>query len=261
MHRSGTTLTARWLQASDLHIGERLLTSKFTHANPDGNHFEDLDFLALHKAILRDNNLSSDGFVTTETLDISARRVQQARDLIAARASLPQWGWKDPRTCLFLDMWCDLLPDAKLLVAYRPYANVIDSLLRRKINHPSPLRRAVYRVRFAPLEKTIAHYVAVWDRYNRDVLAAVARQPEAALVVNISDVTGRFADIAEFLNTQWGFQLQPVSPESIVIKDRLKKATRHVPFERLSESSAAAQAAQTYRELEHWRDISIARLP
>ncbi len=261
MHRSGTTLTARWLQASGLHIGNRLLSSRFTHANPEGNHFEDLDFLELHRTILRDNRLPFNGFLTTEALEVRPPRMQRARDLIAARAHLPQWGWKDPRTCLLLDTWCDLLPEAKLLVAYRPYANVVDSLLRRKINHPNPLRRAVYRVRFAPLEKTIERYIAVWDRYNRDILTAITRDPDAALVMNISDITGAFADIAHFLNTEWGFQLEPTPPQSIVIKDRLQKQTRHVRIDGLSESSdAAAEAEKTYRELEHWREVSLARL-
>ena len=37
---------------------------------------------------------------------------ERARTLVSARASRPFWGWKDPRTCLFLEFWDRLLPQA-----------------------------------------------------------------------------------------------------------------------------------------------------
>jgi len=261
MHRSATTLTARWLQACGLYIGDQLLDSKYNHANPDGNHFEDLDFLNLHKAILLDNGLPANGFITTQVLEVRPHRVDQARQVLAARADYEQWGWKDPRTCLLLDFWREQVPDANMLVIYRHYKNVIDSLLRRKLNHPKPLRRIFYRLRFTPHQRYIRHYLRVWNRYNRDVLSAVEANPERALVLNVADITAQSLQLLDYMNTQWGFQLQPIPLESLLIKDRLKKQAQYVDGDTQGPlCDEFAQADQTLRDLEQWRKISLAQL-
>jgi hypothetical protein len=59
------------------------------------------------------------------------REASRAAEILAARAGRPLWGWKDPRTCLFLDFWKARVPQAQYLCVYRNPLDVILSLARR----------------------------------------------------------------------------------------------------------------------------------
>ena len=41
------------------------------------------------------------------------------------------WGWKDPRTVLFLPTWLELIPEATVVVDLQASMEVMDSLFRR----------------------------------------------------------------------------------------------------------------------------------
>ncbi len=260
MHRSGTTLTARWLHGCGLHLGENLLRSKYEHANPEGLHYEDVDFLELHRKVLQASGLSGDGYLTQEAVSLLPQYADQAQNLIATRNHLQQWGWKEPRTCLFLADWRSLLPDAKLLVVYRPAAKVADSLLRRKLDHPRPMRRQVYRWQFRDTDSHAAHLIRVWDRYNRDILQAVDTAPEDALVLRIGDLVPQSKAILEFLRDEWGFDLALHEAGEIYEQKRMRKETSYVD-ESAPQTAAALEAAQpTHAALENWRSRSMDRL-
>lgn len=128
MHRSGTSLVASLLEHAGVNLGTELLAPKAD--NPFG-YFEDVEFLKFHEDALLargQNILVTRDFVFTPT----AAQEKQARALIAARAARSLWGWKDPRTSLFLDFWHTLLPDAQFLFVYRHPFDVIVSLARRE---------------------------------------------------------------------------------------------------------------------------------
>lgn len=260
MHRSGTTLTARWLHGCGLHLGANLLRSKYLHANPDGLHYEDVDFLQLHRQVLQSAGLSGDGYITQDAVSLLPQYANQAQNLIAAREHLPQWGWKEPRTCLFLADWRELLPDAKMLVVYRPAAKVADSLLRRKLDHPRPIRRQIYRWRYRDTDSQAAHLIRIWDRYNRDILQAVEAAPEDALVLRIGDLVPQSKAILGFLRDEWGFDLALNEAGEIYEQKRMRKETSYV-HESAPKTAASLQTAQsTYTALEHWRTRSLDRL-
>ncbi|RPJ03085.1 MAG: hypothetical protein EHM39_00260, partial [Chloroflexi bacterium] len=99
MHRSGTSLLANWLSRCGLHVGDDLL--QLNTDNPAG-HCEDVAFLELHKAILADNGL--DYLVGDDRLLVVCDEFRaRAEEIILSRQSRAQWGWKEPRTVLFLD--------------------------------------------------------------------------------------------------------------------------------------------------------------
>src|SRR5262249_16742307 len=76
----------------------------------------------------------------------------------ADRTRRPRWGWKDPRTSLFLRSWDVLLPEgAFYLLLYRHPAEVALSLLRRGLDLE------------VQLDPRIA--VQAWMAYNRQLLA------------------------------------------------------------------------------------------
>jgi hypothetical protein len=153
-----------------------------------------------------------------------------------------------------------LLPDSKLLVVYRPAARVADSLLRRKLDHPKPLRRQFYRWRYRNTDAEAAHLIRVWDRYNRDILQAVEAAPEDALVLRIGDLMPHSTAIREHLTRAWGFELQPHDVSEIYEQKRMRKETSYVD-EAASQTAAALEKAQpTYDSLEAWREATLERL-
>src|SRR5262245_47709561 len=135
MHRSGTSLASSLLQAAGVHVGERLLAANV--ANPHG-FFEDVDFYEFHEHLLRARGQSYLYVDDAFTFDPTADDLERARQLIGARAHRPCWGWKDPRTSLFLEFWDQQLPDASYLFVYRHPMAVLLSLLRRGEFEGSP---------------------------------------------------------------------------------------------------------------------------
>ena len=126
MHRSGTSLAANLLQKSGLHIGSRLIPPG--PANPHG-FFEDADFVEFQSNALEmrgQSHIPSEGFMFQPT----PSELAKAQSLIRGRAHMAIWGWKDPRTTLFLDFWYQLLPQATFLFLYRHPIEVLLSLLR-----------------------------------------------------------------------------------------------------------------------------------
>jgi len=126
MGRSGTSLVASLVQRAGVNIGERLVPPG--KANPRG-FFEDADFVEFHKQALRKRgyaNPVTGGF----TFEPTSEEVERASTLIKQREHLPIWGWKDPRTSLFLEFWHQLLPDARFLFVYRHPLDTLLSLVR-----------------------------------------------------------------------------------------------------------------------------------
>lgn len=254
MHRSGTSLTAKWLAHCGLHVGDELLQRETD--NPTG-HYEDLTFLAFHENLLRDNGtdfLVNDHTTCTIKEDYWAR----GRTLVAARSQHKQWGWKDPRTTLFLDFWHTLLPQVKVLGVYRHYVFVVDSLLRRayqralrhqnlnpihyRLLHSRKLallrripglmtaikvierttRRVALRLTYSYWNfRLLRRYLLAWQRYNRDLLAFAETHPEHTIMLHIDDVLALGNNVIDHMNHLWGFDLRPTPIETVFVDGML----------------------------------------
>lgn len=127
MHRSGTSLVADFVSRNGVFMGHNLMSGG--RGNPRG-HYEDWEFVDLHDRILRDNSARL-WFLRLPPVSISSTHVESAQKLISDRLENQQWGWKDPRTTLFLDFWRSLLPEASFILVYRDSQAVVNSLLRR----------------------------------------------------------------------------------------------------------------------------------
>ena len=125
MHRSGSSLTASILRSLGLHIGQRLIEK--TEYNTK-EYLENLDFYEFHKQVLQSQGLNEDGWTLQEKIDIGENFKEKAKEIIAKNSISGNWGWKEPRTTLFLDFWSDLLPNAKFILIYRSPWEVVDSL-------------------------------------------------------------------------------------------------------------------------------------
>ena len=222
MHRSGTSLVASLCHSAGLNLGERLMWP--AESNPLG-HFEDLDFFEFHERALAANGLCQTGFVAaTDTIHVPEPLQTIARDLIAARSKLSQpWGWKDPRTVLFLDFWNSLLPDARWLFVIRDPSQVIDSLFRRGdaafVDNPP----------FA---------LKVWAHYSDLVRSFVRRNPNRCLIVDVSQVGHDQQSVIDAIRSRLGVSLS--APAAVYQPDLIASSTsaRHVAIARAADPAA-----------------------
>lgn len=130
MHRSATSAAAAALQSAGVHMGDLLFGAN--EGNPRG-YYEDADFVLLHEDALKGLGLSKEGWVVGQTCEFRDPVRARAKELVDRRRqrNVP-WGWKDPRTVLFLDEWSALLPEAHYIFAFRAPWEVLDSLYRRR---------------------------------------------------------------------------------------------------------------------------------
>jgi len=132
MHRSGTSFVAQWLAQAGLPlaIGGSIRPDI---SNPAG-YYEDLDFVRLHAAHLHRNLRFSHGWrcAPRQFLRLTLAERKQAQELATLRSvTHAHWGWKDPRTTLFLTEWKEIIPDLKVILTWRPCADVVASLVAR----------------------------------------------------------------------------------------------------------------------------------
>lgn len=212
MHRSGTSSVAQILNLAGLRVGNRLLAAN--EFNRKG-HFENLDFVEFHKAVLIDHGISHDGWTLEGSLAISDELRQQAQALVESNSQKEPWGWKDPRTTLFLDFWAQQLPECKFLFLHRAPWEVVDSLFRRGD---------------ATFQADPIFALRIWEHYNRMVIAFVKKHPDRSLLVDIETVRNNSAKVIAAIADKFAMPLS--SPKEDSFDDSLMKkrvATSHWP--------------------------------
>ncbi|MEZ2337860.1 sulfotransferase [Mucilaginibacter sp. RCC_168] len=220
MHRSGTSLISNWLTKCGLQLGEQMVGPGW--GNEDG-HFEDVEFLKIHEEVLTNNNLPSSGLTDVQIDHFSIYEKEKLKSIIKIKQQLyDQWGWKDPRTCLFLDVYQELLPDAFYLIILRDYQSVVSSLLRREfkdVEQKYMSRTYVSRLiwqRFRRSRKlknfyadSASKFLKVWIAYNQDILNCVKKlNSNSFIVVNYSLLNKADTQLFSFLENNWNFTLK-----------------------------------------------------
>lgn len=205
MHRSGTSFVASMLKEAGLHVGERL--SPGEEGNTKG-FFENTDFVHLHARILKHFGFNAWSLESFETLP--DEQLKQVHEAVKTNAQPGPWGWKDPRTTLFLEFWLKVFPDAKFLFVYRAPWEVVDSLFRRgdQTFQDDPVLA-----------------LKVWDHYNRLSLDFYNAHPERCLLAHVDAVTDDPAPLVSALNERFGLSLKvPHSTfdESMLVRDKKK---------------------------------------
>ena len=233
MHRSGTSLITSWLHKCGLEVGESLMEAGV--GNIEG-HFEDTEFYKMHMEILRDNNLNDSGIIDQSVDHISSYHKEKIKSIIRVKNRLfGQWGWKDPRTCLFLKHYRELLPQAYYLVVVRDYHSVVVSLLKRTLAELDlhydtrkgvisrfvwhNVRRKIFYHRFC--RKHAAYFLNSWIFYNENILENIKNMSDKKyLIVDYDMLKTRDEDVLSFLNRNWHFSLN-YAKFSGVYKDSL----------------------------------------
>jgi len=232
MHRSGTSLLARFLNDAGIDMGDRLLGA--TRGNPFG-HFEDEEILEFHRKTLRANGTGVRPWRPRGMPRISDEIRREARALAQARREkgVP-WGWKEPRTTLLLELWEPIIPEARYLLVYRDPSEVCDSLARRGDYSPADWYR-----------QSKSFYA--WLVYNRNLLRFHRKHPDRSILFNIHDALAARSAFVAAVNEVTGMSLDAQALESAYEPKALSSGVttryRVLPWLRV-------QARLLYRELE-----------
>ena len=211
MHRSGTSMFARFLHHSGILMGERLHVDRIT--NPYG-HYEDLEFLDLQRAEIArafagEDFLVAEEFVPSRSFMEDARRLAERK---RQQHSGRPWGWKDPRTTLFLREWKELLPELRVVALVRSPRSVLNSLCRRM--------RAYFSVRRKNhLLRTYTHYNCCLEQY-------LDSHPESAFLLSLEQLLANPEEKLSLLGTALGHPLDPESFRSMFDPNAMERSRR-----------------------------------
>jgi len=157
MHRSGTSAMTRILSALGAYLGPESMLVPAAVDNPTG--FWELEpIVDINQSILTrfggramdppplENGWATSGKIT----DLRHRAAALVETLFSASS---WWAWKDPRACLTLPFWQEIIPPMHYVICVRRPAEVAASLRRR---NNIPEARSIY----------------LWLLYNRAALSA-----------------------------------------------------------------------------------------
>ena len=179
-HRSLTSVVAHWMHNSGVCMGDYLMPP--APSNPDG-HYEDMPLVALH-----DDLLGQQGATWQFSGEVSLSPdagLEVLQRYVALRDSLHgrHWGMKDPRQCLFLPNWHQVLGErGQYLVILRHWSASIQSLLKRSAQDMA-LGLGATREN-AAFWQDYGHAARIWIAYNEALLEFLEQcPPKQRLVV------------------------------------------------------------------------------
>ncbi len=207
MHRSGTSLLTRILNLIGVYLGpDEALTTGPAAFNPKG-HWEHKEITFICKALLKRHGGTWDeppllprGWETAAAIDDLRRHAQRLIEDQFAAAQL--WGWKDPRTCLTLPFWQQLLPNMRYLICLRNPVDVARSLAHRDSFSAAKSSYLWLTYVSAALNHTegkprlVIFYEDLMDDCLRELqrLAEFLGEPERAKQVDVQEAVQRFTD-------------------------------------------------------------------
>jgi hypothetical protein len=206
MHRSGTSLVSRMLNLLGVHLGTPRSISGRGDDNPKG-HWEHQRLSHLNDEILARFGGRWDEppvFPADWPRDPALEDIrQQARAILAADfAAQPLWGWKDPRTCLTIPFWQDLIGPIRYVLCVRNPSAVVASLSRRNAMRPEQAERLWLTHVHASLIHTsgrpriVVFYEDILADWARDLrqLAAFIGRPEGGDDPQVQASVGEFVE-------------------------------------------------------------------
>jgi hypothetical protein len=235
MHRSGTSVATRLVNVlgpSTCAPGDMVRGPW----NPSG-HFESRSLMQLNNALLAQMGRTwwypppdGDPYAAVAA-QITTTRAQARRAFRRVHPGAP-WVWKDPRTSVLLPFWRRALgPRLVAVVVVRNPLEVAASMQRRD-------------------GVPVSFGVALWERYNRLILAHSAGLP--VLVTRYEDMVADAAawseDVRVFL-TALGMPLQP-DPDAVPARDFVDAELRHSSHTRAEVADVSPTTLALYDVLE-----------
>ena len=226
MHRSGTSLVANWLHECGLFLGENLYgASEF---NPHG-YYEDIDFINFHKRALVEHGLHPSGhereYIRSESL--SKEEVRRMQSFLIEKSREEPWGWKDPRSCLFLDAYRTACPNARYLVVIRHYAEIVASLVRRDIAYNSTISRLCQTLGFSFIEELLiwrhgSYYLEIVNYYYECLIQHCEALGSNVIVLLIDDFLEKDRSLFHLI-VKYGYPLRYVPAKTVMDAALLSK--------------------------------------
>jgi hypothetical protein len=240
-HRSGTSMVTQLLHRAGLFVGEDLLDAE--DSNPYG-HFEDREVLAIHRDILGDSGADW-ALAATIPFFIREERWAEMASFVARRQSHHKdWGFKDPRTCLFLGAWKYLLPDSRFVLVYRHPSDCARSLRRRQAEeYFSGRGNAASHLRFF---RELDHAFKMWDVYNRHLIAFARAHVDDCLVLPFERLSDEYP-LIRAVNRRFGIELEEVPTVAVFDPTVVTDSPHALP---VYGGRVRARVAETWRDLE-----------
>lgn len=208
-HRSGTSLLTQLLHAAGLFVGDDLLGAR--PSNPYG-HFEDREVMDLHKSVLHGHgtNWQVDA---PRLFHLDAVHWSRMQDFVGRRDAVHEnWGFKDPRVCLFLGAWKHVMPQAKFVMVYRDPADCVRSMeTRQASDHLWGSGNSDHHLRFF---REPDHGLRLWDTHNRAMIAFARTHAPDCLVVPFTHLQDGYPIVAR-INKRFGGGLDEVPTEAV----------------------------------------------
>ena len=237
MHRSGTSLTSSLMESAGMNIGTRLMGADL--GNEKG-HFENLDFVQFHQRVLRSQGLSQEGWTLQPKISVPQQLCDEATLIIENNSISPCWGWKDPRTTLFLDFWEKLLPQAYFIFTYRAPWEVLDSLYRRGdevfSNNPT-------------------YALDIWIYYNKLILDFCDRFPQKSILLNIESLFLDCNCITKLCQNKFGIEFK--NPTESIIDKSLMSTLGAKSHKQLLIQSLFPEAITVFNKLNSQADLTF----
>ena len=236
MHRSGTSMITQWLYRSGFHLGDQLNGPGVGNAE---GHFEDMDFVTFHEAVLKAQGLPESGLIDEPVKSLSLLEKEKLKALIAIKNKVnDEWGWKDPRTCLFLPIYQQLIPNAFYLIIVRDFASSVSSIINRIFAKRDKKKRGgidglIWQKIKGPRKRNelyhslATQYLKVWITYNECIVTHIKKLPKSSYVV--LDYTALLKDdqpVFSHLTQAWKFRLNYVKFKQIYKQKLLNEAQR-----------------------------------
>jgi hypothetical protein len=234
MHRSGTSLLASVVRQAGVDMGASLM--KGERGNPRG-HFEDLDFHGFHERFLERREVSPFAVPDGWLPDPAPAELQEARELAARRSNKPAWGFKDPRTSLFLNLWENVLTEPVYLFVYRHPVEVALSLLRRGLE--------------LEVQEDPRVALRAWTAYNERLLAFRNEHPDRCLLWHVTGATRSVEASVGRLAERLGVALNRAGVDTLYHPDELLR----LHAEEIDWPSLLPEVFDLYRRLEETADL------
>ena len=155
MHRSGTSTVAGVLHMNNIVMGtyENFWPRPLSQ-NPKG-FYENFDFRMINDQILKMSGYDVKSYnPDIPMVELNNKLLSKMKKLIEhANSSFPDWGWKDPRTCLTASSWVDAIN----LLGLGDELKIV--FLTRKA---SSVSRSLYKRNGLPFEKGLQ----LWESYT-----------------------------------------------------------------------------------------------
>ena len=220
MHRSGTSLFADYCGREGVHMGVKLVGGS---KGNEAGHFEDKDFLRFQSGIMHRQKL--DMWRDKALPVFTDQDVEQGATIVKRKQNRDMWGWKDPRTCLFLDLWDEIIPDALYVFVVRAPFLVANSLLRRDGAGGDYWRSTTLRLRaWRTSTGACRQFFDSHRQQCRVILLEHALSMPKALASTLSELSG-----IDFSPTQWSISIKPgLLHQRLLLRQRIAMPVEYI---------------------------------